>query len=135
MADAAGATIDLLQPVRLHRPAHEIRLVVPTEADADEAGQRNESLIRFIARGRCWYRQITSGEVPSIQAIAKAEKVTERYVARVLRGSLLARSHATHSRQSLTCRIDGPPIPRSATDGLGGTASSPRIRSCLSLAG
>jgi hypothetical protein len=28
--------------------------------------------------------------MPSIQAIAKAEGVTERYVARVLRGSLLA---------------------------------------------
>jgi len=88
--EGADATIDLVQPMRLHRTGHEIRLVIPTEMASDEAGQRNESLIRFLARGRRWYRQITSGEVPSIQAIAKAENVTERYVARVLRGSLLA---------------------------------------------
>jgi hypothetical protein len=88
--EGAAATIELVQPMRLHRTAHKIRLVIPTETDADEAGQRNESLIRFLARGRRWYRQITSGEVPSIQAIAKAKKVTERYVARVLRGSLMA---------------------------------------------
>ncbi|MEP7043513.1 MAG: hypothetical protein ABI843_10655 [Dokdonella sp.] len=90
VTEGAEPTIDLVQLMRLHRTAHEIRLVIPTETDADEAGQRNESLIRFLARGRRWYRQITSGEVPSIQAIAKAENVTERYIARVLRGSLLA---------------------------------------------
>ena len=53
--------IDLVQPVRLHRTAREIRLVIPTETAADEAAQRNESLIRFLGRGRRWYRQITSG--------------------------------------------------------------------------
>jgi DNA invertase Pin-like site-specific DNA recombinase len=88
-ADRNEATIDLVQPMRLRRTAHEIRLVIPAETASNEAGQRNESLIRFLARGRQWYRQITTGEVPSIQAIAKAENLTERYVARVLRGSLL----------------------------------------------
>jgi len=86
----AEATIELVQPMRLRRTSYEIRLVIPTVMAPYEAGQRNESLIRFLARGRRWYRQITSGEMPSIQAIAKAENVTERYVARVLRGSLLA---------------------------------------------
>jgi DNA invertase Pin-like site-specific DNA recombinase len=83
-------TIDLQQPLRLHRTAHELRLVIPSEGSPEEAAKRDESLVRFIARGRHWYRQITSGEMPSIQAIAMAEGVTERYVARVLRGSLLA---------------------------------------------
>jgi DNA invertase Pin-like site-specific DNA recombinase len=86
----AETTIDLQQPVRLHRTAHELRLVIPSDGTPEEAAKRDESLVRFIARGRYWYRQITSGEVPSIQAIAKAEGVTERYVARVLRGSLMA---------------------------------------------
>jgi hypothetical protein len=88
---AAGpeTTIDLHQPLRLHRTAHELRLVIPSDGGPEEAAKRDESLVRFIARGRHWYRQITSGEMPSIQAIAKTEGVTERYVARVLRGSLL----------------------------------------------
>jgi hypothetical protein len=89
---AAGpeTTIDLHQPLRFHRTAHELRLVIPSDGASEEAAKRDESLVRFIARGRHWYRQITSGEMASIQAIAKAEGVTERYVARVLRGSLLA---------------------------------------------
>lgn len=89
---AAGpeTTIDLHQPLRFHRTAHELRLVIPSEGAPEESAKRDDSLVRFIARGRHWYRQITSGEMPSIQAIAKAEGVTERYVARVLRGSLLA---------------------------------------------
>lgn len=82
--------IDLRLPLGLHRTAHELRLVIPSEGSADEAAKRNPSLIRFIGRGRRWYRQLTSGEMPSIKAIAKAENVTERYVARVLKGSLLA---------------------------------------------
>jgi hypothetical protein len=89
-ATGPETTIDLQQPLRLHRTAHELRLVIPTDGGPEAAAKRDESLVRFIARGRHWYRQITSGEMPSIQAIAKAEGVTERYVARVLRGSLLA---------------------------------------------
>jgi hypothetical protein len=84
------ATIDLHHPLRLFRTAHELRLIVPSDSAADEAAKTDDSLVRFIARGRRWYRQITSGEMPSIQAIAKAEGVTERYVARVLRGSLIS---------------------------------------------
>jgi DNA invertase Pin-like site-specific DNA recombinase len=83
-------TVDLQLPLRLHRTAHELRLIIPSNGTPEEAAKRDESLVRFIARGRYWYRKITSGEVPSIQAIAKAEGVTERYVARVLRGSLMS---------------------------------------------
>jgi DNA invertase Pin-like site-specific DNA recombinase len=89
-ATDARTTINIRQPLRLHRTAHELRLVIPDDGASEEAAKRDDSLVRFIARGRYWYRQLTRGEMPSIQAIAKAEDVTERYVARVLRGSLLA---------------------------------------------
>ncbi len=116
---AAGleTTIDIQQPLRLHRTAHELRLVIPSDGTPEEAAKRDESLVRFIARGRRWYRQITSGEMPSIQAVAKAEGVTERYVARVLRGSLMAPAlmqKILHGRQpmSVTGRslLDAPDI-------------------------
>jgi DNA invertase Pin-like site-specific DNA recombinase len=89
-ATDTSTTIDLHQPLRLYRTTHELRLLVASDDAPEEAAKRHDSLVRFIARGRRWYRQITSGEMPSIKAIAKAEGVTERYVARVLRGSLLA---------------------------------------------
>ena len=82
--------IELQMPMGLHHTAHALRLVVPSGGSTDEVAKHNPSLIRFVARGRRWYRQITSGEMPSITAIANAENVTERYVARVLKGSLLA---------------------------------------------
>ncbi|MEO6928775.1 MAG: recombinase family protein, partial [Casimicrobiaceae bacterium] len=111
------STIDLVQPMRLHRTAHALRLVVPSDTGAGEAAQRNDALIRFLSRGRRWYRQITSGEAPSIQAIAKAENVTERYVARVLRGALLApemMQRLLEGRQLVTLTVrqllDPPPI-------------------------
>jgi hypothetical protein len=82
-------TIVLTWPLQLHRTAHNIRLIIPN-GGIEEAAKRNASLIRFVARGRRWYKQLTSGEMASIKAIAAAEKLNERYVARLLKGSLLA---------------------------------------------
>jgi DNA invertase Pin-like site-specific DNA recombinase len=87
---ASEQAIRIAYPIRMHRAAHDIRLVIPTATGEPEAGQRNAALLKFIARGRKWYRQITSGEHTSFRSIGKAEGVTERYVARVIRGSLLA---------------------------------------------
>jgi site-specific DNA recombinase len=109
--------IVLSHPVRLRRTAHELRLVVSSGGAEDEAAKPNASLIRFLARGRRWYRQLTSGDMPSIKAIAQSEKVTERYVARVLRGSLLAPElieRILPGRQPVTLTVrqllDPPPI-------------------------
>lgn len=89
-AKASGQTIHIEYPIRLHRTAHDIRMVIPAATGEPEAGQRNMALLKFIAQGRKWYRQITSGQHTSFRSIGKAEGVTERYVARVIRGSLLA---------------------------------------------
>jgi hypothetical protein len=116
-ADQGPDHIVLIHSIRLRRTAHELRLVVNSGRPEDEAAKPNPSLIRFLARGRHWYRQLTSGEMPSIKAIAKAEKVTERYVARVLRGSLLAPDLTERilvGRQPVTLTVrkmlDPPPI-------------------------
>jgi site-specific DNA recombinase len=89
-AEASAKPIRISYPIRLHRTAHDIRLVIPAMTGDPESGQRNAALIKFIAQGRKWYRQITSGEHATFRSIGKAEGVTERYVARVIRGSLLA---------------------------------------------
>ena len=89
-AKASGQSIQITYPIRLQRTAHDIRLVIPAATGEPEAGQRNAALIKFIAQGRKWYRQITRGEHTTFRSIGKAEGVTERYVARVIRGSLLA---------------------------------------------
>lgn len=46
--------------------------------------------MKLIGRGIHWYRQLTSGAMGSLRAIAMAEGLSERYVSRVISGSLLA---------------------------------------------
>ena len=86
----APSPITLTIPVRLYRTGHDLRLVVNNGPEANEAGTRDNALIKLIARGRRWYEQLTSGEMSSIREIAKAEDLDERYVARILYSALLA---------------------------------------------
>jgi len=54
------------------------------------AGQTEDaSLIAAIARGTCWFDDLTSGKASSISEIAKRENVTESYVSRLLNPALL----------------------------------------------
>jgi hypothetical protein len=58
--------------------------------NGDEAGVVDKALLKLIARGRGWYEQLTTGQRSSLREIAQTEKIDERYVARILCGSLLA---------------------------------------------
>lgn len=88
--DEAQATVTLSLPVVLYRTGHDLRLVVNNGPSTGEAGRQDAPLMKLIARGRHWYKQLTSGEVPSLRAIAAAEGLSERYISRVISGSLLA---------------------------------------------
>jgi DNA invertase Pin-like site-specific DNA recombinase len=77
-------------PIVLHRTGHDLRLVVNNGPAAGEAGRFDAALVRHIARGQEWYRQLTTGERLSMRAIAEAEGLCERHVSRVLTTSLLA---------------------------------------------
>jgi DNA invertase Pin-like site-specific DNA recombinase len=54
--------------------------------------QKNEDapLIAAIARGTCWFEELTSGRASSISGIATREKVTDSYVSRLLNLALLS---------------------------------------------
>ena len=84
------AIANLVLPVRLYRTGHDLRLVINNGPNGDEAGKQDPALMKWLARGRRWYQQLTSGEMPSLRAIASAEGITERFVSRVIAGSLLA---------------------------------------------
>ncbi len=90
LSDSTAATITLSTPVGLYRTGHDLRLVVNNGPSAGEAGRQDAPLMKLIARGRYWYKQLTSGEMTSLHAIASAEGLSERYISRVISGSLLA---------------------------------------------
>jgi DNA invertase Pin-like site-specific DNA recombinase len=75
---------------RVYKTGHDLRLVFTDAAGMTVAAKRDLKLIRFLARGRRWYEELTTGRVPSIMAIARREKLDDSYVARVLYGALLA---------------------------------------------
>jgi site-specific DNA recombinase len=76
--------VDLPMPTVLQNGA--VRLVVtqPTQKSEDA------SLISAIARGTCWFEELTSGKASSISGIASRENVTDSYVSRLLNLALLS---------------------------------------------
>ena len=88
--DEEAATFTLHIQTRLYRTGHDLRLVVNNGPTGNEAGVVDKALVKLIARGRRWYEQLTTGQRSSLREIAQAEKLDERYVSRILYGSLLA---------------------------------------------
>ena len=106
---ASADTFTLMIPIRLYRTGHDLRLVINSGATENESGKRDGALIRLVARGRRWYEQLTSGNMPSLRAIANAEGLAERYIARVLAGSLLAPDlieKVVHGRQPIHFTVE-----------------------------
>lgn len=56
----------------------------------DGANQRNEPLIKAVARGASWRTKLETGVYPSVIALAKSEGYSERYVWKTLRLAFLA---------------------------------------------
>jgi site-specific DNA recombinase len=70
-------TVDIPVPTILQNGA--IKLVVAPSGKTEDA-----SLIAAIARGTCWFEELTAGKTVSISSIARREKVSESYVSRLL---------------------------------------------------
>jgi site-specific DNA recombinase len=106
--DNASEPIALAIASRLYRTGHDLRMVIADD-EATQSGKRDVKLLRLIARGRRWYEQLTSGEMPSLRAIARSEGLRATYAARVFAGSLLAPDiveSVLGGRQPVTFTVD-----------------------------
>ncbi len=63
-----------------------VKLIVTQPSHKSE----DASLIAAIARGTCWFEELTSGKASSISNIASRENVTDSYVSRLLNLALLS---------------------------------------------
>ena len=90
LRDDEQGTFTLVIRSRLYRTGHDLRLVVNNGPSGNEAGIVDKALVKLIARGRRWYEQLTTGQRSSLREISRVEKLDERYVSRILYGSLLA---------------------------------------------
>lgn len=89
--DGDNATIRIVIPFKLRHRNGRPRIVPPDDVEA-EAPTQEPHLLRAIARAWRWRRQLESGEVATIQDIADAEKVSNRFVGRMLRLAYLSPS-------------------------------------------
>ena len=84
--DSSHISIKRLVSMQLRRRGIELRLVVNGGARA--SCKTDQSLLRAVARARCWFDDLVSGQ--SMVQIAKRNGVGKQYVSRLIRLAFLA---------------------------------------------
>lgn len=65
--------------------------ILPPEPEPDfQARSQDPHILRALGRAWAWRRRLESGDAATIQDIARVEKVTDRYVSRILRLAYLS---------------------------------------------
>jgi site-specific DNA recombinase len=75
---------------RLERRGGETKLIVPARAADARPPAPNPTLIKALVRAQHWFERLQSGQASCMRAIARAEGLTDRYVARILPLAFLA---------------------------------------------
>ncbi|MBL8688953.1 MAG: recombinase family protein [Rhodospirillaceae bacterium] len=81
---------DVTVPIHVRRVGH-LSQIIPADGAGLPAGSRQDrALIQALLRAHRWRGQLESGETVTVEAIAQAENVTERYVRKLLPLGFLA---------------------------------------------
>ena len=83
-------TIRVVIPLTLRRKNGRPKILPPADHAPAEARAQDAHVLRAIARAWNWRRRIERGEAATIADIASAEKVTDRFVGRMMRLAYLA---------------------------------------------
>lgn len=88
---ADGSVLIVTVPLAIHRRGGRKRIVTP-DGEPDWAPRRevNSSLVKALARGFRWKRLIEDAHFGSIVELAAAESISQSYVRRLLRLTLLS---------------------------------------------
>jgi hypothetical protein len=110
--------IRLTAPTMIRRRGVETRLVLDGSEYESKTSGLDPALVKAIARGHKWFADLVTGRAQSLVEIAKAERVTRRYVGRLLPlaflapdiiSSVLAGTQPVHlTTETLTKRADLP---------------------------
>jgi site-specific DNA recombinase len=90
LSQPCRAEVTLTVDARLKRCGGETKLIVPAGAAGTTSPRPNPTLIKALARAHSWVARLLSGQASSIRAIAQAERLTGRYVARIIPLAFLA---------------------------------------------
>lgn len=92
ISEVTDSTITVIVPFEIRRRNGRPKIVLPAHGrEHDCAGDwARGTVIRAIARAWDWRRRLESGEVATLQDLAKAERVTLPFVSRVIRLAYLS---------------------------------------------
>lgn len=83
-------TVRVIIPLAVKRRNGRPRIVPPAEFDEVDEAMPDPRTLRAIARAWDWRRRLERGEVMTIQDIAAAEKVSDRFISRMMRLAYLS---------------------------------------------
>lgn len=83
-------TIRVVIPLTIRKKNGRPKILPPADHTPTETRAQDAHVLRAIARAWNWRRRIERGEASTIADIATAEKVTDRFVSRMMRLAYLA---------------------------------------------
>ena len=85
-------TIRVVIPLTIRKRNGRPKILPPDDVDARNGRAQDPHVLRAIARAWSWRRQLESCAVSTIQDIAVAEMVSDRFVGRMIRLAYLSQS-------------------------------------------
>ena len=87
---STGNTIRVVIPLTIRKRNGRPKILPPDYVDVRNGRAQDPHVLRAIARAWNWRRQLESGAASTIQDIASAEKVSDRFVSRMMRLAYLS---------------------------------------------
>ena len=86
----ANDTIRVFIPLAFKRKNGRPRILTPDTETHFQARVQDAHILRALGRAWSWRRKLENGEATTIQDIAKAEKVSDRFISRMMRLAYLS---------------------------------------------
>ena len=83
-------TIRVVIPLTIRKRNGRPKILPPDDMDQRDGRAQDPHVLRAIARAWSWRRQLETGAASTIQDIAAAEKVSDRFVSRMMRLAYLS---------------------------------------------
>ena len=86
----ATDTIRVLIPLTIRKRNGRPKILPPDDVTLRDGRAQDPHVLRAVARAWSWRRQLESGAASTIQDIAAAEKLSDRFVSRMMRLAFLS---------------------------------------------
>ena len=83
-------TVRVVIPLTVRRRNGRPRVLPPEKVTERQARAQDPHILKALGRAWAWRRKLESGEMTTVGEIAKAEKVTDRFVSRTMRLAYLS---------------------------------------------